>query len=128
MPNVITFSHRGDFRKTEKLFHSLIERHYMKKLRQYGEKGVQALAAVTPVDSGKTAKSWSYEIVEEKGRLSIYWRNSNINEGVNIAVILQYGHGTRDGGYVQGIDYINPAIQPIFEQMAEEAWKEVVST
>ena len=127
MPKVITFSHKGDFQKTDKFFHKVIERHYMNKLMKYGEKGVHVLSAATPLDSGKTSESWSYEIVGGEGNLSVYWKNSNVNKGVNIAIILQYGHGTRNGGYVQGRDYINPAIQPIFEQMADEAWKEVVS-
>ena len=127
MPKIITFSHKGDFQKTDRLFHNIIERHYMHKLERYGEKGVRALAAATPSESGKTAESWSYEIAENDGSLSVYWRNSNVNNGVNIAIILQYGHGTRNGGYVEGRDYINPAIQPIFDQMADEAWKEVVN-
>lgn len=127
MPKVISFSHRGDFKKTDRFFHRIIERHYMNKLKKYGEKGVKALSAATPKDSGKTADSWSYEIQEGRGNLSVYWKNSNFNDGVNIAIILQYGHGTGTGGYVQGKDYINPAIRPIFEAMAEEAWKEVVS-
>lgn len=127
MPKVITFSHKGNFQKTDRFFHKVIERHYMRKLAHYGEMGVLALAAATPTESGKTASSWSYEISEGEGNLSIYWKNSNVNDGVNIAVILQYGHGTRNGGYVEGRDYINPAIQPIFDRMADEAWKEVVS-
>ena len=90
--------------------------------------GVQALSIATPNDSGKTAQSWSYEIEDRNGSISIYWKNSNVNNNVNIAVILQYGHGTRNGGYVEGIDYINPAMQPLFQEMANEAWKEVVSS
>lgn len=127
MPKIITFSHKGDFQKTDRLFHRIIERHYKNKLAKYGEKGVRALSAATPNDSGKTAESWSYEISEGDGSLSVYWKNSNVNDGVNIAIILQYGHGTRNGGYVEGRDYINPAIQPVFDAMADEAWKEVVS-
>lgn len=127
MAKVITFSHKGNFEKTDRFFHKAIERYYMNKLAAYGEKGVRALSAATPKDSGKTSDSWGYEIVSGDGNLSIYWKNSNVNKGVNIAIILQYGHGMRNGGYVQGRDYINPAIQPIFEQMADEAWKEVVS-
>lgn len=127
MPKIITFSHKGDFQKTDRLFHRIIERHYKHKLTKYGEKGVRALSAATPNDSGKTAESWSYEISEGDGSLSVYWKNSNVNDGVNIAIILQYGHGTRNGGYVEGRDYINPAIQPVFDAMADEAWKEVVS-
>ena len=88
--------------------------------------GVAALKAATPRDTGKTAESWTYEIVQEKNRLAVYWKNTNVVNGVNIAIILQYGHATRDGGFIEGVDYINPAIRPIFEQMAREAWKEVV--
>ena len=127
MPKIITVTQKGDFKKTDRLFHNIIGRYYMHKLRVYGERGVKALERATPIDSGETASSWSYEISEGNGGLSIYWKNSNVNDGVNIAIILQYGHGTRNGGYVEGIDYINPAIRPIFAQMAEEAWKEVVS-
>ena len=127
MPKIISVTQKGDFRKTDRFLHRIIERHYMRLLHRYGERGVRALAESTPKDSGKTAKSWTYEIVETEGRLSIFWRNSNVNDGVNIALILQYGHATRNGGWVEGIDYINPAIQPIFREMADEAWKEVVS-
>lgn len=127
MPKVISFSCSGNFEKTNKFFHKVLEKHYMRKLARYGQRGVDALSAATPEDSGKTADSWSYEIAESDGSLSIYWRNSNVNDGVNIAIILQYGHGTRNGGYVEGRDYINPAIRPVFEQMADEAWKEVIS-
>lgn len=128
MPKVISFSHKGDFKKTDRFFRRIIERHYFNKIRYFGKLGVEALRASTPKDSGETANSWSYEIVEEAGRLSIFWKNDNVNDGVNIAIILQYGHGTRNGGWVEGIDYINPAIRPIFKQMADEAWKEVVSS
>lgn len=128
MGKIITFTHKGDFKKTDRLFHNIIGGYYRHKLYKYGEIGVRALAAATPAGSGKTAESWGYEIVEGAGSLSIYWKNTNVNDGVNIAVILQYGHGTRNGGYVEGIDYINPAIQPIFKEMADEAWKEVISS
>lgn len=127
MPKIVSFTHKGDFKKTNRFFHRLLEMHYRSKLEHYGQIGVQALAEATPHDSGTTADSWTYEIVESAGRLSIYWKNSNVNDGVNIAVILQYGHGTRNGGYVEGIDYINPAIQPVFRDMANEIWREVVS-
>lgn len=127
MPKVVSFTHKGDFQKTEKLFHRIIESRYRHKLRVYGERGVEALAAATPLESGKTADSWSYEIVEKPGETSIFWRNNNVNKGVNIAVILQYGHGTRNGGWVEGVDYINPALKPVFEEMVHDVWKEVVS-
>ena len=94
-------------------------------LDEYGKKGVEALRQATPKDTGKTADSWFYEIKRSKESVSISFNNSNINDGVPIAVILQYGHGTRNGGWVEGRDYINPAIQPVFDEIAEEAWKEV---
>ena len=127
MSKIISVSTSGDFAKTDKFLHGIKEFHYRHKLEKYGRQGVEALKKATPIDSGNTADSWSYEIVEKKGQLSIYWKNSNIQNGVNIAIILQYGHGTRNGGYVQGVDYINPAMKPIFEKMLNDVWKEVVS-
>lgn len=127
MGAIVSFTQRGNFQKTDRFLSKLAQFHYARRLRHYGEKGVSALRAATPKDSGTTAESWSYEIVEEKGRTAIYWRNSHIVNGVNIALVLQYGHGTRNGGFVEGIDYIPPAIRPIFDQMAKEVWKEVVS-
>ena len=126
MAKVISVTQKGDFQKTDKFLSNLVGKYYRRKLDHYGKMGVNALAAATPVDTGKTAASWSYEIVEEDGRLAIHWTNSNIQRGINIAVILQYGHATRNGGWVEGIDYVNPAMKPIFEKMAEEAWKEVI--
>lgn len=126
MGKIISVTQKGNFRKTDRFLHGLIGLHFARKLRYYGERGVQALKAATPKDSGDTANAWSYEIVEEPGRTAVYWRNSNVVNGTNIAVILQYGHATRNGGFVEGVDYINPAIRPIFEEMAKEAWKEVV--
>lgn len=127
MGRIISVTQKGNFHKTDRFLHGLIELHYTKKLEKYGQKGVEALRAATPVDTGKTANSWSYEIVEQNGRTAIYWRNSNVVNGIPIAIILRYGHGTRNGGFVEGINYIEPAIRPIFEQMAKEVWKEVVS-
>lgn len=126
MGKIISVTHKGNFQKTDRFLHNIIGAHYMRKLRHYGVMGVEALKAATPKDSGETAQAWSYEIEEQPGRTAIYWRNSNVVNGTNIAVILQYGHATRNGGFVEGIDYINPAIKPIFEEMAKEAWKEVV--
>lgn len=126
MGQIVSVTQRGNFKKTERFFHKLIEHHYAHKLDRYGQRGVEALTAATPKDTGDTAGHWSYEIVEEPGRTSLWWRNDRVNNGVNIAVILQYGHGTRNGGYVQGVDYINPALRPIFQEMADTAWKEIV--
>lgn len=119
--------HKGDFRKTEKLLKKSLGKDYKNILEHYAQQGVHALANATPVESGETAASWDYEIIQNKSSLSIVWKNYNINKGVNIAIILQYGHATRNGGYVQGRDYINPALRPIFDKLAESAWKEVTS-
>jgi hypothetical protein len=126
MGRVISVRNTGNFQKTDRFLSGLIGAHYMRKLKKYGERGVAALRDATPKDSGKTAESWSYEIEQTPGRTAIYWKNSHVENGVNIAVILQYGHGTRTGGFVEGTDYIRPAIRPIFEEMANEVWREVV--
>lgn len=125
---MIHVKQKGSFDKTEKFLKKSFGRDYISVLEKFGQQGVSALSAATPIDSGLTAVSWSYEIVQEKSNISIIWKNSNINKGINIAIILQYGHGTRNGGYVNGIDYINPALKPIFEKMADAAWKEVTRT
>ena len=122
---MISVFSKGDFKNLERALRKSLGFRYRSVLEKYGRKGAQALAAATPVDTGRTADSWDYEIVEENGSISVNWINTNINDGVNIALILQYGHGTGTGGYVQGIDYINPALRPIFDEMAEAAWKEV---
>lgn len=123
----ISFRQTGDFKKTEKLLKKALGRKYRDVLEKYGEYGVAALSAATPVDSGETASSWYYKIEQEGSSLSVTWYNRNVEKGYNIAVILQYGHGTRNGGYVEGRDYINPALKPIFDKLAEAAWKEVTS-
>lgn len=117
----------SDFKNTEKLLRKSFGRNWTAVLEKCGEQGVAALSNATPVDTGLTAASWSYEIIQNDGGVSIIWNNSNVQNHVNIALILQYGHGTRNGGYVQGRDYINPAMRPIFDEMAEKAWKEVVN-
>lgn len=122
---ILTVKQKGNFQKTDRFLHRIIEKYYRKKLDHYGRLGVKALAAATPRDTGKTAESWGYRIVEEEGKTSIEWTNSNVVNYVNIAVILQYGHATRTGGWVEGRDYINPALRPIFDKIADEAWKEV---
>lgn len=122
---MIFIKQRGSFNKTEKFLRKSFGRDYISVLQKFGQQGVSALSAATPIDSGMTAVSWSYEIKQESSRISIIWKNSNVNKGVNIAVILQYGHATRNGGYVEGTDYINPALKPIFKKMADAAWKEV---
>ena len=123
--SILTYKTKGSFENTNKFFKKMSQKNIFKSLEQYGEEGVAALAAATPVDTGKTASSWSYEIRKTNSSISIVWKNSNIVDGVPIAVVLQYGHGTATGGYVQGVDYINPALQPIFERISKEIWKEV---
>ena len=122
---MITIKHKGDFHNTERFFDNAKKFDIDAILNSYGEAGVDALASATPKETGLTAASWNYEIERGANGESITWFNSNMNRNVNIAIILQYGHGTGTGGYVQGIDYINPSIQPIFEEMAENVWKEV---
>lgn len=125
---MIMLRQRGNFDKTEKFLKKSFGRNYLDVLEKYAKQGVAALSAATPVDTGLTAVSWEYEIIQNDSGISIIWKNLNEHNGVNIAIILQYGHGTRNGGYVQGRDYINPALQSIFDEMADAAWKEVTST
>ena len=122
---MITFRHKGDFSKTVKYLQRAKNAVTLKDLDRYGREGVAALASATPVETGKTASSWYYEIIRGKGSVKIQFNNSNIQNGVPIAIILQYGHGTGTGGWVEGRDYINPAIQPIFDRITEQAWREV---
>ncbi len=123
---MISISHSGNFNNIERFLEKMKKRDVIRVLNKYGKMGVDYLSNDTPIDSGETASSWSYEIDLKNGRYMIYWSNSNVNQGVNIAIILQYGHVTKNGGYVQGIDYINPALAKVFEQMANELWGEVV--
>ena len=118
-------THKGSFARTERFLNFVKGERYLNRLAEFGQKGVDALTQATPKDTGKTAGSWAFEIEQTDTAMTIRWLNSNIVQHVNIALILQYGHGTRNGGYVAGRDYINPALQPIFDEMAEQAWKEV---
>lgn len=122
---MITFKYKGDLSKTQTFLTHAIKADYKRILDKYGEEGVKALAEATPKDTGQTAASWYYRIEHNASSISVIWFNSNRNNGVPIAIILQYGHGTGNGGYVKGIDYINPAMKPIFDEMARNAWKEV---
>lgn len=123
---MVSYKVHGDFRKTRKFLQKAQKMNIRSILARYGERGVNALAIATPKDSGKTADAWSYDVQMDRNGASVSWSNSNVNDGVSIAVILRYGHGTGTGGYVQGRDYISPAIRPIFDEIAESAWKEVV--
>ena len=124
---MISFRQKGDFSKLTRYFERVKEAVKLGSLDKYGREGVAALMSATPVDSGKTASSWYYEIDHSQDSASINFYNSNVNKGVLIAIILQYGHGTRNGGWVQGRDYINPTMQPLFDKFAEDAWREVTS-
>ena len=122
---MIRFKSKGDWSKTTKFLQRNRKMEQNWNLDKYGQAGVNALQAATPVDTGLTASSWYYEITNNDGVVRITFNNSNIQNGVPIAIILQYGHATRNGGWVEGRDYINPAIQPIFDKITETAWREV---
>ena len=123
----VTVSSTGDWKKTKKWFAAMGKKDYLRELDRLGQQGVQALRAMTPVESGATASGWYYEVVTTGGQAGIAWYNNHSNNGVNIAIILQYGHGTGTGGWVAGRDYINPAIKPVMDQIAENVWKAVVT-
>ena len=122
---MLTIRQKGEYAKLTRYLVNVGKAVKTKDLTKYGQAGVEALSSATPVDTGLTAASWYYEIEQTKGRASITFYNSNVQNGIQIAIILQYGHGTGTGGWVEGRDYINPAIQPIFDKIVEEAWKEV---
>lgn len=115
----------GSFQYMTEFFKRVQSRSYLTQLEKYGPIGVQALQRVTPIDTGLTSQSWYYEIVNRPGYFAIHWLNSDIEGGISVAAIIQYGHATRHGGYVEGLDYINPSIQPIFDQIVTDMWKEV---
>lgn len=126
---MISVEHKGSFRNTINFLDIFSKsRRINSLLNEYGKLGVRALSSNTPIDSGATASMWNYEIHETKNTHQIIWTNDNINDGVPIAILLQYGHATKNGGFVQGIDYINPAMQDVFKSMAEQLWREVVSS
>ena len=125
--SVVTFKHRGDFKRTERFLNALKGARYLNALEKYGQMGVEALAAATPKDTGLTAASWVFDIERTEGCTKIIWSNTNVNKYVNVALLIQHGHGTGTGGYVEGIDYINPALKPIFDAIGDEIQKEVAS-
>ena len=122
---MISFVHKGDFSKTSRFLEKAGKGIDTRLLDRYGRQGVKALSAATPKDTGQTAASWQYVIIQQNGSVSITFENTNIQNEVPIAIILQYGHATKNGGWVQGRDYINPAVRPLFDQLANEAWEEV---
>ena len=122
---MINIRQKGDFKNLSSFLEKTKEKLNLGLLDKYGREGVAELQAATPKDTGKTSESWYYKIERKNGSVSLTFHNSNQNKGVPIAIILQYGHATGNGGYVEGVDYINPALRPIFDKIAEEAWKEV---
>lgn len=124
---MIKFVHKGDFKKTERFLQRMSAGNFYGNLPELAQKGVEALASATPKDSGLTASKWTYQIERNGTSARISWLNVNVNNGVNVAIILQYGHGTGTGGYVEGRDYINPAIQPVFDEIADGVWREVTA-
>ena len=122
---MIVFKHKGDFKNSKKLLKGASKIDHRRILESYGREGVRVLSAATPVDTNLTASSWEYYITTSRGAYSIIWTNSNVKNGVPIVILIQYGHGTRNGGYVQGRDFINPALQPVFDRFAAAVWQEV---
>lgn len=117
---------KGDFKKTFKFLRAMKEKLFLKNLDKYGQMGVDALAAATPKRTGLTAESWTYDITDNGEQLIISWNNTNVQKGYyNVALMIQYGHGTGTGGWVEGIDYINPALKPVFDKIADAVWMEV---
>lgn len=123
----ISFHSKGDFSKTEKLLKKSLGRDYISILHEYGQAGVIALSLASPVDTGLMASSWRYEVTQSGSTLSLTFHNDDIENGCNVAILVQYGHAAKNGYYIQGRDFINPALQPIFDDLAEKAWKEVTN-
>lgn len=122
---LVVMKQSGSLKNFEGFLYKNRKRRLYQLLNEYGKQGVELLRDATPVDTGKTATGWDYEIEVSSQGVSLYWVNNNVNEGVPIAILIQYGHATRSGSYVQGIDYINPALRSLFESMATKLWKEV---
>lgn len=125
MGNFFKFKHKGNFNNAERFFNRILRRDYLNILEHYGQEGVNVLKAATPVDSGETAESWGFEIEEHRGVVTIAWTNHNENDGVNIALMIIYGHGLQNGAYIDGIDFVNPVMRPLMRDLAKRAWKGV---
>lgn len=126
---VVQMSEKGDFKKTFKFLKAMQEKKFLSNLNKYGERGVQLLSENTPRDTGLTASSWYYKIEDDGETLTITWYNSNVKKDYfNVALMLQYGHATKNGGWIEGIDYINPALKPLFDEMEKDIWEEVKSS
>lgn len=123
---MITVKHKGNFNHIERFFNFVLKRDYLNIVDDYAKKGLDALRNATPTESGETAAKWDYNIVSKDGITTLTFTNDHMNDGVNVAVLLIYGHGTRNGGYVEGIDFVSPALAPIFYELADSMWKEVL--
>lgn len=123
--SLVSFKHKGNFEKTSKFLQRAQKREFYSNLDKYGEMGVQALQSATPMDTGETARSWHYKIEKGKDSVTIYWYNTNVNEGANIVLLLYYGHGTHFGDYVRGKKFIKPAMKPVFKEIEDGVWGEV---
>ncbi len=123
----IDVKQHGNFSKTYNFLNRVRQKDFHNVLDMWGREGVAALSSATPRDTGETAESWKYDIIMYHNHSKIIWSNTNVNDGIPIAILIQYGHGTKNGAYVEGIDFINPAMKPIFEQLADSIWKEVTS-
>lgn len=122
---MINFYSTGSFKNTESFLNRMAKRSPFQKLERYAQMGTDALRNATPVDTGLAAQSWEHEVLYENGVYAIIWSNTNVENGASVVILIQYGHGTRDGNYIQGLDFINPAIKPVFEKILDEVWKEV---
>lgn len=125
MISVIKVQHKGNFNRFERFSNRMLRRDYLNIISDYAERGVKALKEATPSDSGETANAWNYEIESGDGRTTLWFTNSHEHDGVNVAILLIYGHATRNGSYVQGIDFVSPALQPVFQDLADKIWMEV---
>ena len=124
---MIKITQSGSFKNTDRFLKNVSKVDYRSVLNRYGQEGVDALSNATPVDSGETSYSWTYEVTYKNGQYKLEWYNTHMAGSAPVAILIQYGHATRNGGYVEGIDFINPALKPIFEKMANDAWKEVTN-
>ena len=122
----IKFHHKGSFKNSERFFNRVLNRNYLNILEKYGQAGVSVLQSATPTDTGKTRDSWDFGIEKSNGKITLYWTNSNTNNGANIALLLIYGHASQNGSYIEGINFVDPAIRPVFKQIAKESWEEVI--
>lgn len=122
---MITVESKGSFKNIDRFLEKMSKRDILTALRAYGQDGVYALSKATPVDTGLAASSWSYQVSKKRGRYTLSWHNTNIENGIPVVILIQYGHGTRSGSWVEGVDFINPVIQPLFDRIASEIWEEV---